>query len=244
MRATATTSPPARTSARAAGGASPRSRRRAQHRIALVDDHPLMRAGLAQLIASQPDMVVCFEAESPIAVIPLIARHRPDLLVTDLTMPQGSGLDLLKEIKADHPKQRVLVYSMHDETIYAERVLRSGADGYVMKSQGPEPLLTAIRRILNGQTFLSEHVWSQLVTSMRGRRRPQPASPIENLTDREFGVLELIGHGKSTREIAAVLQISPKTVDVHRARLREKLNLPTATALMRYAIRWTEVLPA
>src|SRR5690606_5682294 len=148
-----------------------------------------------------------------------------DLVITDLTMSHGSGLELIKSVKSVHPGLRVLVLSMHDESIYAERAVRAGASGYVMKDLGGDQLLHAIRRVLHGQMFLSDPMWSQLVTGMNGRRPRRSRSPIEKLTDREFQVLELVGQGKSTREIAAQLRISPKTVDVHRGRLRHKLEL-------------------
>ena len=202
----------------------------------------MLRAGLAQLIDNQPDMMVCFEAESPATVLAQVAREKPDLVVTDLTMTGGSGFELLKSLRAKFPAVRVLVLSMHDETIYAERVIRAGADGYVMKALGGEQLLTAIRRILEGRLFLSETMWSQLVITMGAKRPRRSRSPIETLTDREFEVLELIGQGKSTREIATQLRISPKTVDVHRTRLRHKLELRDNAALIRYAMRWAEVM--
>lgn len=202
----------------------------------------MLRAGIAHLINAQPDLQVCFESTGPAPVLDLIERERPDVLISDLTMPGGNGLGLLREIKARFPQVRVLIYSMHDEAIYAERVVRAGADGYVMKSLGGDHLLAAIRRVLGGQLFLSEPMWSQMVATMSGKRSRRSKSPIDKLTDREFQVLELVGRGMTTREVAAQLRISPKTVDVHRGRLRHKLDLRDATALMRYAVRWTEVM--
>jgi DNA-binding NarL/FixJ family response regulator len=211
-------------------------------RIGLVDDHPMLRSGMAHLINAQADMVVSFDSGDATAALDQMTRDCPDLVVTDLTMPGRSGIELLKEVKARFPAVPVLVLSMHDEAIYAERAIRAGAAGYVMKNLGGEQLLQAIRRILSGQRFLSDQVYAQLVDNLNHRHSRRHNSPIDKLTDREFEILELIGQGKNTHEIAAQLQISPKTVDVHRVRLRTKLELRDGTALIRYALRWAEVM--
>jgi DNA-binding NarL/FixJ family response regulator len=212
----------------------------ARCRILVIDDHPFMRAGLAQLIDRQPDMQVCGEAGSPAEAVRELARCRPDLVLTDITMPGRSGLEFIKDLLATDPKMPVLVISMHDEAIYAERVLRAGARGYIMKEAGGDNLLAAIRRIMRGEVYLSSAMSARILENLSGRRPRGSSSPIEKLTDREFEVFRLIGQGKSTRDIAAQLNLSPKTVDVHRGHLKEKLELKDTTALVRHAVRWVE----
>jgi DNA-binding NarL/FixJ family response regulator len=212
----------------------------ARRRILVIDDHPFMRAGLAQLIDRQADMQVCGEAGNPAEAIRELARCRPDLVLTDITMPGRSGLDLIKDILAVTPGLPVLVVSMHDETIYAERVLRAGARGYIMKEAGGENLLTAIRRIMGGEVYLSPAMSARILENLSQRRPRGSSSPIEQLTDREFEVFQLIGQGRSTREIAEQLHLSSKTVDVHRGHIKEKLDLQDTTALVRHAVRWVE----
>jgi len=208
--------------------------------ILLVDDHPLMRAGLAQLIDRQPDIVVCGEAGDPAAAKRELGRSKPDLILTDITMPGRGGFEFIKDLIASRPELLILVVSMHDEAIYAERALRAGARGYVMKEAGGENLLAAIRQVLNGQIYLSARMSARVLENLSDRRPRGSASPIENLTDREFEVFQLVGLGKSTRDIAGQLHLSPKTVDVHRGHIKEKLRLDDATALVRYAVRWVE----
>jgi len=209
-------------------------------RLLLVDDHPMMRAGLAQLINKQPDVEVCCEAGNPAEALQGIPGCRPDLLVTDITMPGRSGVEFIKDVLALHPALPILVVSMHDELIYAERVLRAGARGYVMKEAGGEKLLAAIRQVLGGQVYVSERMSASLLDSLTGRRPRGSTSPIEKLSDREFEVFQLIGQGRSTRDIAKQLHLSPKTVDVHRGHIKEKLELKDATSLVRHAVRWVE----
>jgi DNA-binding NarL/FixJ family response regulator len=209
-------------------------------KILLVEDHPLMRAGLAQLINRQADMVVCGEAGDPAAASQELARTCPDLILTDITMPGRSGFEFIKDLIAEEPERLILVVSMHDETIYAERALRAGARGYVMKEAGGENLLAAIRQVLAGQVYLSPKMSAGILETLSGRRPRGSGSPIEKLSDREFEILQLVGLGKSTREIANQLHISPKTVDVHRGHIKEKLQLRDVTALVRYAVRWVE----
>ncbi len=216
----------------------PASARR--QRILLVDDHPLMRAGLAQLINRQADLETCCEAGNPSEALRAIPLCQVDLLLTDLTMPGRSGIEFIKDILALYPQMPILVVSMHDELVYAERVLRAGARGYVMKEAGAEKLLAAIRQVLTGQVYVSERLSAQLLDILTGRRPRGSHSPIEKLSDREFDVFRLIGQGKSTRDIAKQLSISPKTVDVHRGHIKEKLALGDATALIRHAVRWVE----
>ena len=211
-----------------------------RRKVLLVDDHPFMRAGLAQLIERQPDLVVCGEAGNPADAIRELARARPDLVLTDITMPGRSGLEFIKDLGAQHPTLLILVMSMHDEMIYAERALRAGARGYIMKEAGGDNLLTAIRQVLRGDVYLSPRMSARILENLSGRRPRGSSSPIEKLTDREFEVFQLIGHGKSTGDIATQLHLSSKTVDVHRGHIKEKLELTDTTALVRHAVRWVE----
>jgi DNA-binding NarL/FixJ family response regulator len=208
--------------------------------VLLVDDHPFMRAGLAQLIDRQADLAVCGEAGSPAEAFQVIAKTKPDLILTDLTMPGRSGLEFIKDLLAAEPKLAVLVVSMHDELVYAERALRAGARGYIMKEAGGENLLAAIRQVLRGEVYVSPRMSARILAAMSGAKPRGSSSPIEKLSDREFEVFQLIGQGKSTRDIAAQLHLSPKTVDVHRGHIKEKLELKDATALIRHAVRWVE----
>ena len=225
---------PRKTAAPAPAPADPR------RRILIVDDHPFMRAGLAQLIDRQADLVVCGEAGNPAEALLRLAAGGVDLVLSDMTMPGRSGLDFLKDLLALHPSLPVLVVSMHDEMVYAERALRAGARGYIMKEAGGENLLAAVRQVLAGQVYVSPRMSAQLLDSFSGRKSRQADSPFGKLTDREFEVFQMIGRGCSTREIAQQLGLSTKTVDVHRGNLKAKLDLKDTTALVRHAVRWVE----
>lgn len=214
-------------------GAAPR-------RILVVDDHPLLRSGLIQCIGRCPDLVVCAEAGSPAEALAKLEQEQPDLLLTDMAMPGRSGFEFIKDVLALHPRLPILILSMHDEGLYAERVLRAGARGYVMKDAGGERLLAAIREVLAGGVSVSPGMAARLLNSLTGRRARGAGSPIELLSDREFEVLGLIGGGSSTREIAAQLHLSPKTIEAHRTHIRNKLSLRNGTELLRYAIHWVE----
>ncbi len=211
-----------------------------RRRILLVDDHPFMRAGLAQLIDRQPDLVVCGEAGNPAEALQLLPKLEPDLVLSDLTMPGRGGLEFIKDMLAAAPRLSVLVVSMHDEIVYAERVLRAGARGYVMKEAGGDKLLAAIRQVLDGGVYVSARINARILDALSGTKPRGSTSPIQKLTDREFEVFQLIGHGKSTREIAAQLHLSSKTIDVHRSHIKEKLGLKDVTSLVRHAVRWVE----
>lgn len=208
--------------------------------VLIVDDHPFMRAGLAQLIERQADLAVGAEAGSPAEALQVLAPGGIDVVLTDMTMPGRSGLDFLKDLQALHPALPILVVSMHDEMIYAERALRAGARGYIMKEAGGDNLLVAIRQVLSGQVYVSPRMSAQLLDSFSGRKTRKSDSPFGKLTDREFEVFQLIGRGHSTREIAHQLCLSTKTVDVHRGNLKAKLGLKDTTALVRHAVRWVE----
>jgi DNA-binding NarL/FixJ family response regulator len=206
----------------------------------LVDDHPFMRAGLAQLIDRQPDLRVAGEAGSPSEALQHLSKLVPDLVLTDLTMPGRGGLEFIRDLRAAQPALAILVVSMHDEAVFAERALRAGARGYIMKEAGGEKLLAAIRRVLAGEVYLSSGMSARVLENVAARRPRGSSSPIEKLTDREFEIFQMIGRGKSTRDIADELHLSSKTVDVHRSHLKEKLDLRDSTALIRHAVRWVE----
>jgi DNA-binding NarL/FixJ family response regulator len=212
----------------------------ARKKILLVDDHPMMRAGLAQLINKQSDMKVCCEAGNPSEAFQELSKSKADLVLTDLTMPGRSGLEFIKDLLALYPDLPILVISMHDEMIYAERMLRAGVRGYIMKEAGGENLLVAIRQVLCGHIYVSPKMSAKILDELTGRKPRGSSSPIEKLSDREFEVFQLIGQGKSTKDIAQQLNLSSKTVDVHRGHIKEKLDLKGATALVRHAVRWVE----
>ena len=206
----------------------------------LVDDHPMMRGGLAQVVNQQKDLVVCGEASNASEAMQRISSAKCDLAVVDISLEGKSGLELIKDLQALHSSVPVLVMSMHDESLYAERALRAGARGYVMKKAGGEAVLQAIRQVLSGKIYLSEKMAAQVLDHFAGGSSGQRQSPVAMLTDREFEVFKLIGEGCLTREVAERLHISPKTVDVHRQKLKEKLKLPNGTALIQHAVRWVE----
>jgi DNA-binding NarL/FixJ family response regulator len=204
----------------------------------IVDDHPMMRAGLAQLIVKQPGMEVCAEAGSPTEAMDMIAKIRPDLILVDISMKGASGLEFIKNVAALHGHIPMLVVSMHDEKVYAERALRAGACGYIMKEESGEFLIAALNRVLEGGIYLSKAMSALLLRSLASPEARNPDSPLQRLTDREFEVFRLIGQGCTTEEIAGHLHISPKTVDVHRFQIKEKLHLKSGAALVHYAVQW------
>ncbi len=206
--------------------------------IFIVDDHPMMREGLAQLISRENDLRVCGEAEDAETALAAIEKLRPDLVLVDITLAGRNGLELIKDIQAIHPGQLILVISMHDESLYAERVLRAGASGYIMKQQGGKQMMKAIRTVLEGNTYVSEKVAARIIDIFTGRKSSAETSSVERLTDRELEVFQLIGQALSSKEIAQRLRISAKTVEVHKSRIREKLALKTGTELISYASRW------
>jgi len=192
------------------------------------------------LVNKQPDLEICAEAGSPADAFNQLAKTRVDLIVTDITMPGRSGIDFIKDLLALEPNLRILVVSMHDEMIYAERVLRAGARGYIMKEAGGENLLAALRQVLSGQVYVSPKMSAKILGDLSGRKPRGSHSPIESLSDREFQVFQLIGQGLTTKAIAKQLGLSPKTVDVHREHIKEKLQIADATSLIRHAVRWVE----
>lgn len=209
----------------------------ARKRILLVDDHPLMRRGQADLLNREPDLVVCGEAGTAREAMAAVEKLHPDLVVLDMALPDKEGLELIKDLLAVHPGLPLLAMSMQDESIYAARVLRAGGRGYVMKAEGPERLAGAIRTVLGGQVALSPQMSARLLESMVGGATGN-ASPEAKLTDRELEVLRLFGAGWSTDEIAQRLHLSAKTVDVHRANIKQKLGHKTTPEFQRFAIAW------
>jgi DNA-binding NarL/FixJ family response regulator len=212
-------------------------------RVAIIEDHTLMREGLAQLVNSQPDMAVAVEAGDAASGLTGILETRPDLALIDITLPGRNGLELVKDIVAQLPQLPILVISMHDETLYAERALKAGAKGYLMKDAERATIIAALRRILTGGFYVSDKMAGEIFASFAGKhasKTTETGGAVSRLSDREFEVFEHLGGGLSTNEIAERLGISPKTVEVHRARIREKLDLPNGAALVRYSVRWVE----
>lgn len=208
-------------------------------RVLLVDDHPIVRQGLALLIDREPDLAVCGEADGAHSVFHAITTLRPDLVVLDISLNGPDGLDVLKEIRTKTASLPVLILSMHDESIYAERAMRAGANGYIMKQEATEKVLVAIRRILQGEIYLSDRLTSAMLQQyMRGAVAPRK-SPLVNLTDRELEVFRLIGEGRATRQIAEDLHLSVKTIESYQAHIKEKLALHSARELVQHAIEWT-----
>ncbi len=208
--------------------------------VFLVDDHPLVREGLCNLIERQPDLAVCGQAESPGAAFEAISRLEPDLAIVDLSLESGSGLELIKQLQALSSPPPVLVLSMHDEALYAERALRAGARGYIMKRSAPRHVIEAIRQVLAGRLYMSEALAARMAEKYVGARAAPGESPIALLSDRELEVFRLLGLGYETRRIADDLHLSPKTVQVYCGRIKEKFSLANATELIREAVRWME----
>ena len=238
------TTPRAKPAQSSKGPKPVRSTNAIKRRILLVDDHPLTREGLVSVISRQADLEVCGEASSPAEAMSMLPKCKPDLMVTDMTMPGRSGIEFIKDVHAMLPDLPMLVLSMHDEMLYAERALRAGARGYLMKDAGSVKVLEVIRLVLSEQSYVSPQMSARLLDAVTGRRPRGSTSPIEKLSDREFEVFQLLGSGKSTKEVAHALNLSPKTVDVHRGRIKEKLQLKDAPSLIHHAVRWVETQAA
>lgn len=207
--------------------------------ILIVDDHPMMRDGLAALITAQPDLAVCGQAADARAALQAVEARRPDLVLLDISLPGKSGLEAIKDMQAFAPGLAILVLSMHEESLYAERVLRAGARGYVMKQEGGQRIMEAIRVVLAGKVAVSETMSARILDTFTGHRTETAAS-VSSLSDREFEVFQLLGRGRSTKEIAELLHLSGKTVEVHRVNIKAKLKLATSPELVHYAVRWVE----
>jgi len=211
-----------------------------KRKVFLVDDHPLVREWLTNLINQQPDLVVCGETESAPQALQAIAQARPDVAIVDISLKDSSGIELIKSLKQSQPAVAVLVLSMHDESLYAERALRAGAKGYIMKRETTKKVIDAIRRVLEGKLYISNIVAEAITARSVTGKVPASQTPIEQLSDRELEVFEMLGQGLGTRQIAETLRVSIKTVQVYCARMKEKMNLGSGTELLREAFRWNE----
>ena len=205
-----------------------------RHRVLIVDDHPIVRHGLRTMIDAQPDLTVCGEAQSDREARAALEQLDPDLMIVDVSLAEGDGMDLVREVHVQRPGLPMLVLSMHDETIYAERLLAAGARGYIMKEAGSDQLLVALRTVLSGEVYLSE----AMARSVGAAQGVAPADPVGRLSNRELQVLSLIGRGLSSRQAAASLNVSVKTVESHRQSLKRKLNLATNAQLLQYSLKW------
>ncbi|MGO9340884.1 MAG: response regulator [Terracidiphilus sp.] len=206
--------------------------------VFVVDDHPLLRQGLAMMINREPDLVVCGEAEEAHAAMKAISASRPDILIADISLNGPDGLDLLKNLRLLYPDLPVLILSMHDESIYAERAIRARANGYIMKQEATEKVLIAVRRILDGEIYLSSRMSNKLLMQYVSGKTAETDSRLAALSDRELEVFRMIGEGLGTRQIAESLHLSMKTVESYQAHLKEKLSLRTGRELMQHAIQW------
>lgn len=210
-------------------------------KILLVDDHPILRKGVAEVIATEPDLEVCGEAGTLHDAYDAVNKLKPSLVIVDISLDGNNGIELMKELLYRWPDLYLLAYSMHDEAIYAERALRAGAKGYLMKQNTPELLIEAIRQVLKGKIYLSAAMSERLLGKLVGAGASERAlqSPIEKLSDRELEVLQLIGKGMTTAQIAEKLSLSVKTIETYREHLKQKLNLTSGPELVRYAIEWS-----
>ena len=207
-------------------------------RVFIVDDHPIVREGLAAQIATHPNLTLCGEAEEVPEALMRIAEMKPDLVIIDISLRNGNGIDLVKRLKAKSPNLAILVWSMYPEKLYAERALRAGALGYINKGASAPKIMEAIQAVLGGRTFLSEEMSAKLLGRVVGAPNEAPCSYVEKLTDRELEAFELLGHGMTTQQIAVKMHVSPKTVETYRARIKEKLGLTNAMELIQHAVQW------
>ena len=217
---------------------TPRTSSTTKSKVFLVEDHPVTRDGLAQLINYQEDLCMCGSAGTAAKALSGIETSQPDLVIMDVSLPDGHGIELVKDLKALYPELRILMLSMHDEALYAERALRAGAGGYIMKQESTNTVLAAARQILRGKTYLSPKLQERVLQRFAAGIASPTTSEIERLTDRELEIFELIGRGRGTREIAQHLRLSVSTVETHRAHLKEKFELDSSTELTRRAVEW------
>lgn len=209
-------------------------------RVFIVDDHPVVRQGVGMLVDQQNDMEVCGDAESGPEALKKIGEIEPDLAVVDLSLKDSSGMELIKDLQVQHPEIRILVLSMHDETFFAERVLRAGARGYITKAESTLKVVDGIRAVMKGEVYLSDGMSSKMISKLvSGYGQPDKPS-VDALTDRELEVFELLGNGYGTREIAEKLHRSVKTIETHRERIKEKLQIDSATDLIKHAVQWVQ----
>ena len=211
-----------------------------RRKIFIVEDHPVFREGLVQIISGEKDLRVCGKAGDAEHALQAIARLKPDLVLVDITLPGKSGLELIKELRSRNSKVRILVVSMHDEALYADRVLRAGGDGYIMKQEDPEEIVHAIRDVLGGHIYVSEEVLASTAKVSLKRISELETRPLDQLTDLELNILELLGRGKNSREIARQLHFDVRKIIAHCAQMRRKLRLKSDNALVRFAAFWVE----
>lgn len=221
-----------------ARSSSPPTSHPRRHGILIVDDHPIVRQGLAGLVNHEPDLQIIGEASDAAQAMTAVRTLKPELVIIDISLEGTDGLELTKSLKAQLPQLPILIMSMHDESIYAERALRAGANGYIMKQAVADKIVVAVRHILKGNIYLSEQAHQTILQGVAGRRAKAEDSPLSRLSDRELEVLRLIGRGEGTRQIAQALHLSVKTIETYRAHLKDKLGLETATQLVRYAAQW------
>ena len=207
-------------------------------KILIVDDHPIVRDGLIRLIQEEQDLTVCGQAEDAHQSLKAISESRPDIAIVDITLKSSDGIDLMKSIRSQYPKLPVLILSMHDEILYAERALRAGAQGYIMKQEASKKLMVAIHEILSGRIYCSDKISRRVMRKFARGKTDIKDSPIDSLSDRELQVFRLIGCGYRTSEIAKKLYLSVKTIETYRTHIKEKLNLANSAELLRYAILW------
>lgn len=213
-------------------------------RIVIVDDHPLFRKGLEEMIHSEGSFAVCGEAGNAAEAMEVIRKLDPEMVVVDLSLPGANGIELIKNIRAEFPKLPILVLSMHDESLYALRALRAGANGYVMKHEAMANVIQAIREVFNGRPYLSPAMAAQVITKFAHRRAEGEVDAVDRLSDRELEILELIGKGNEVRQIAKQLHLSPKTVETHRAHIKDKLDLKNSREVARFALQWLQARDA
>jgi DNA-binding NarL/FixJ family response regulator len=211
---------------------------RSKRTVLIVDDHPIVRQGLAQLINQEKDLEVCGQAEDAHEAMQAIRQLNPDMVIVDISLKDTSGMELIKDLKIQHPDLPVLTLSMHDEAVYGERALRAGARGYVMKQEATGKVVTAIRRVLAGEVYVSDGLSAKMVSKLVGGGARTASSPADSLSDRELEVFRMIGEGFGTREMAEKLHLSIKTVETYRAHIKDKLGLQDANELLRTAIQW------
>ncbi|MGV3772041.1 MAG: response regulator [Verrucomicrobiales bacterium] len=209
-------------------------------KIYIIDDHPIMVQGLKELIHNQKDLKVIGSSDDWHVALEQVKKIQPDLIMLDVTLKEANGIEVLKNLKIHVPNIKVLMLSMHDENLYAMRSLKAGAHGYIMKQEAADKVLNAIRQVLNGEIYLSESMSKRTMFQLLGRGGTRSGSPLEDLSDRELEVFTLIGQGCTTRQIAEKLHLSIKTVETHRAHIKEKLNLKNSTELVQHAIHWRE----
>jgi len=203
-----------------------------------VDDHPIVRQGLAMLINQEQDLVVCGQAEDAHEALRVVRESEPDMVIVDISLKETSGVELIKDLQVQYPDLPILTLSMHDEAVYGERALRAGARGYIMKQEATEKVVTAIRRVLEGEIYVSAVMAAKMVSKLIGGAGKKTGSPVERLSDRELEVFRMLGEGYNTREMAEKLHLSVKTIETYRAHIKDKLGLQDASELLRSAIQW------